>query len=269
MAFGESSAVGSDDEGQVGVGRDVRLEAQESVDPDLACGGVEQVIASDDLGDGLPCVIDDNGELVGGEPGFGGDDEVACLLLDIAPRRGGELICERDGLIGDEEAPGGAVFDEETVGSGLLVDALPVLIGLRSVESGVAEFVIVAVRSGERCFDFFPGGGAGIDQAFIEQVLHGVLVRLEVGGLVSGAVVPVDPEPLEGVDSAEVCALLDAWSIKVFDAEKDVPVVLSCERPVDEERACVAEVESTCGRGRESCGLRVVGRFGQVGIVSV
>lgn len=75
VAFGESSAVLASDEGEVGVGGG--LVAECVLDCDLSCCGVGEVVSSDDLGDGLLVVIDDDGELVARAGPLGPDDEVA------------------------------------------------------------------------------------------------------------------------------------------------------------------------------------------------
>lgn len=72
---------------------------------DLACGGIEEVIAPDDLGYLLSGVIDHDGELVGGKALFGPDDEVADRFCGVGTGRAVKLIFEGDGLVGDGESP--------------------------------------------------------------------------------------------------------------------------------------------------------------------
>src|SRR4051812_27171345 len=50
VAFGETPSVGAFDEGEVGVSR-LGGELEGAVDQELACGGIEEVVAADDLAD--------------------------------------------------------------------------------------------------------------------------------------------------------------------------------------------------------------------------
>ena len=107
VRFGEAAAVGSDDEGEVVIAGLGLGECEGVVEEDLSWGGVEEVVAADDVGDVHVGVIDDDGELIGGGVVGFGDDEVAELLAGEESLRAAEGVGEFDGGVGDEESDGG------------------------------------------------------------------------------------------------------------------------------------------------------------------
>ena len=87
------------------------------------------------------------------------------------------------------------------------------------------------------------------------------MVAGQVVDLGGGAGVPIETEPVKDVDGLLVGAGFGARGVEVFDAEGDVPVVLSGEGPVDQKGACVAEVQGAGGGGGQSCAVGGHGRI--------
>ena len=104
------------------------------------------------------------------------------------------------------------------------------------------------------------GAVAGIDLPLGNQTLKAVAVEIEAVGLVVGAVrtahprplIPVDPQPLQLVEEILFEGLGRPGPVGIFDAQHKDAAVMPREKPVEERRPRVADVEFPCRRGGES-----------------
>ena len=91
VPLGQATAPGAEHERDVGVGR--HRQVQQLGEVDLARRRREQVVAADDLVDALRRVVDDDGQVVRGDPVVAAEDEV----VDEGAGGAGQAIDERDG----------------------------------------------------------------------------------------------------------------------------------------------------------------------------
>ena len=123
-------------------------------------GGVEQVVAADDVGDLHVGVIDDDGELIGRCAIVFGDDEIAELGGDVELLGTGEVVGELDDAVGDGKAQGGwaagtflgffELFEFPPAGTGINADAV---FGMRGA-GGLGDFAATTDAGiGEVIFD--------------------------------------------------------------------------------------------------------------------
>jgi len=111
VTLGEADAVAVPHEVAVEVGGGGVMEG--SLQEDLASGGLEEIAAADDFGDGGEGVVDDAGELIAGKSDVGGaggegfapDEEVAKVGAGGKGLRAGVEVGEGDGgMVGDAKS---------------------------------------------------------------------------------------------------------------------------------------------------------------------
>src|SRR5204862_1678450 len=101
---------------------------------------------------------------------------------------------------------------------------------------------------------------AGIDAVLLEQRLRGVPVdrvplRLAVGAArpaLLGALVRIEPEPLQPLEDGATRRLGVALLVGVLEAQHERAPLLPRVKPVEERRARSAAVEVARGAGREA-----------------
>ena len=164
VALGEAFAVLAFHEWKMEVGR-LRGEVEGAIEEELAGGGVEEVVAADDVGDTLAMVIDDDGELVRRLGAFGPEDEVADGGAGVVGLGAGDVVGEGDGSGRGDEAPvrffavKGASFD-------------------RWSERGREwDFVGTLLWSGRGGFDLCACEIRWIDEGMAREVGHRIAVR--------------------------------------------------------------------------------------------
>ena len=106
-------------------------------------------------------------------------------------------------------------------------------------------------------FHFTPRADAGIGEAFIEKHFDGRGVGLPARGLIDRPVVPIEAQIFHVVHQHRIRARFDARGIEVFDAEDDAPIILAGQKPIDQKRARVSEMQSPGGRRRQTGGGHV------------
>jgi len=119
----ELLTVWREDDGDVRV-RD-RIEAEQVLEQDLARRGIEQVRASDYVGDLLPCIVDDDGELVGPDTVGAKEGEAIAFRYAESDRAGGAAGWEygltgADGVFARAAASVGLAELTEAVKGGLI-----------------------------------------------------------------------------------------------------------------------------------------------------
>lgn len=81
--------------------RVVRLrKSQQSLQPDLARRGVEEIDTSNHVRHALIGIVDDDGELVGNQTVAATDDEVTGIRVEVEPRFGLPAVLDNDGFDG-------------------------------------------------------------------------------------------------------------------------------------------------------------------------
>ena len=83
VPLGQPFAIGSDHEGDVGIAGNIARSAQSAIEENLPRGGIEEIVASDDLIDSSGDIVDDNGQLIRGCSIGLGDDKIANLTGNI------------------------------------------------------------------------------------------------------------------------------------------------------------------------------------------
>lgn len=249
VTLGEASAVRAANEREVEVGW-LRGVAQGAGEEELPASAFDEVVAANDVGDGLAEVIDDDGELIGGLARRGSvsarpDDEVADGLRGMRGLRARELVVERDWLGRRHEPPGRSIVGEGGGKRG------------RSQQGRKNEFVRAFVRCAlgrSECFEFAAGVRVRKGVSIRDQMLHRGVMMTQIVRLDDGASVPVDAQPSEQIDGEIEHARLDARGVEVLDAEDDAHVLLTGQGPSDQKCARVAEVERAGGAGGQTGG---------------
>lgn len=77
VTFGEPTAVGSDNQGQVKVGGDFRCKPEGAIEQDLPGSRIEQIVATNDVCDARFGIINNDRKLVGGASIVLTNDEIA------------------------------------------------------------------------------------------------------------------------------------------------------------------------------------------------
>lgn len=211
------------------------------IEQKLACGGIEEVVAADDVGDALAEIVDDDGELVGGLPSLGPDDKVADRVERAVRLRSGKGVGEIDLDIGDGAAPAGG-WSVEFAGESSGAEV-----------GGESRFVRAFLRSGGSGFDVFAAEVGGVGVARRGKFLHGRDVGREIVGLDYWAAVPVDTEPRQSLHARFRGIGLNPWPIQIFNSQEDLPMCPAGKGPVDEECAGVSEVKGTGWGGCQAC----------------
>ena len=191
VAFRESSAVGADDERDMGEVRG-RV-AERLVQQQLARRRGDQVVASDDFRHALGRVVHDDGELIRRSGHLAGsarrlpDDEVPADLVEVDRAAPAEQVVETRRLIGKAKTPG-----ERLAGRRQRVG-----VGGRSrpARPRIDRPLLFEVWRAGRTLDVAASAGAGIDGLPACEAFQGGAIEGEAVGLDDDIAVPVEAEP--------------------------------------------------------------------------
>jgi hypothetical protein len=226
-----------------------------AVEEDLLEGAGDEIGAADDLGDFHPVVIDDGGQLVGGQAVLSPDEKIA----EIAPRG-----CGLGALSAVEEGEGGG---------GIRDAKAPVDWGIREGErgagfwgaagSGVVFGGVGLVGRRESEGDFPAGAGAGVEESLSAELFEGLSVEgkaeaLAVGAEgtgVIGAFLPMDAQPEEVFDCGGLEFFLGAQGVEVVGAEDEGAPSGLGSLESGPEGGGVSEVEKAGGGGGDSAAV--------------
>lgn len=193
------------------------------------------------MGDALSGIVDNDGELVGGECFSSPDDKIAGVLLNIDSLRARESVVENDIADAGGEAVVLVSLVEASCGDGgSLLDA-----------EDTGRFVF-GVRCARSALGLGAAELAGVCKTLLAQDFHGQCIVFEIVRLPDGPLVPVDADPFEEFDGLLVGAGFGPRAVEILDSEEYSLAFLLGENPVDEECSDVSEVEGPCGRGRDS-----------------
>ncbi len=230
-----------------------RRETEGAVEQELAGGGPDEIGTANNFRDAHGGVIDDDGELVGGDIVSPPDEEVTEIATSDKALRAEVLVEELDGFsVGHSESPVhadgrcggiGDVTGKRAAGSG--VEGLIVFLRLRFVGCLCGTLEILA------------GTFAGIDGAGVEELLPGgeievAALALRVGSEGAadvGAFLPADSEPAQVFDHGLLEVGAGAMRIEIFVAKDEGAVCGETALIRGEESARVSQVEEACGRG--------------------
>ena len=230
------------------------VEAERLVDEDLARRVGQVVVAADDVRDAHVRVVAHHGEVVGGASVGAHDDHVVHHLgreAHVAVHG----VVELDGaaVLGHAQAPHVRLAGLDARGSLGRVE-----VAARAVVARVAA--LFRLGFGALGVQLVLRAEAGVHAAALlhelERLGVGVrALRLEVGAGSSphlGALVPVQPQPLHGVEDDSHVLLGGALGVGVLDAQDEVAAHRAGERPVVDGRAGPAHMQAPGGRGGEA-----------------
>lgn len=246
VTFGQTAAIFAHDQGKVPVTGCLVGDAQGLIEKQLTRGGIEQVVATDDIGDARAGVVNDDGKLVGWRAVGLGDDEVAELAGGVDGDRAVEAIGEGEICIGY-----GKANSRRTRGAGGCLGGSG---GgeAAAAGAGVNGSAIFGMGGGGGEFDLLARADAWVSMTGGEQLIGSLSVERKTVGLVDGTDIPIEAKPAKIFDCLLVSTGFDTRTVDILDAEEDLPVVLAGEKPVDEECACIAQMQGAGGRWGES-----------------
>jgi hypothetical protein len=240
VALGQPRAVGAEHERDVGEGEGGQAEARG--EPELARGGVQEVLAADDLADPLGAVVDDDRQVVGERAVVAAHDEV----VDDARLRAVDAVGE-----GDRRGVGGDAQRRRAPGR-LALGALRR--GQVAARAGVVALGQRAVRRRGRLADLRARAPAGVDEPVALQLRQRVGVEVQARGLPDDLAVPVDPDRREVGELLAREVRADPPGVEVLDPQQERRALGAGVEPRQQRRAQVAEVQRAGRRGGEAPG---------------
>ena len=234
MTLRELLAVGTVDEGQVR--KDRHFGAEGVVDVDLARRVVDVVGAADDVAHLHVPVVDDDGEVVGGDA-VAHDDEVVELAVGDADRTVDGVIPRHDAIVGIAEAHDGLHAFGNGLALGVFGTPAAVVAGLEAQRLLLfAHFV-----------EFFGGRVAVVGAAVGEHLVDHFLVAGETIHLIDGAFVVVEVEPLHALKNHVHGFLRGANLVRVLDAKEELAAKVTGDGPAVDGRAGGPEMHHAGG----------------------
>ena len=230
----ELLAVGTVDEGQVR--KDRHLGAEGVVDVDLARSVVDVVGAADDVTHLHVPVVDDDGEVVGGDA-VAHDDEVVELAVGDADRTVDSVIPRHDAFVGVAEAHDGLHAFGDGLALGVFRTPAAVVAGLET--EGLLLFA--------HFVEFFGRRVAVVGAAVGEHLVDHFLVAGETIHLIDGAFVVVEVEPLHALKNHVHGFLRGANLVRVLDAKEELAAKVTGDGPAVDGRAGGPEMHHAGG----------------------
>src|SRR3954451_9708352 len=217
--------VGPVEQGQMG--EEGRLGAERLVDEELLGRVREVVLAADDVRDLGVGVVDGDREVVENRPVRAGDHGV--VEVDVAERR----------LAADEVVDDGLALVRHAQAHGAVALRL------------AAEAAVGAVLGLPR-LDVGAGRGGAVGAALVEELLQHLLVAVAAAHLRDRALVPVDLEPVQGVE--DLLDVLGGRSLGagISDPQDEGPAGMSRGEPVVQRGPRAADVQRAGRRGSEA-----------------
>ena len=225
---------------------------ERAVERNLARGGGEQVLTAQHVGDAHERVV--NGVHEGVQRvAVGADDHVVGYGTGLEGDFAANQVVEGDVLIGHAQTPHGL--------AALSAVGFLLLLGEAAVVVVVAELRVLA-----GCLAAFlhlvGGGEVLVHVAALNELLEDLVI--DAGGLTLGlavglvraanahAFVPVDAEPVQGLEHLVERLFGVAGGVGVLNAEDELTAGVACVGPVEEGGAHHAHVRGAGGRGAET-----------------
>ena len=187
------------------------------------------VVAADHVGDPHVDVVHHHAEVVGGGAVRALDDEVvkfAVLELDMALDR-----------VVEGHRAGHRVLEADDVG--LVGGVLLVAVAAVAVVAGLLPALHLVLA---QLFKALLGAPALVGLALVEELPYHLAVAVEALGLVVGALVPVELEPLHGLDDRVDGRLGRALAVRVLDAQHELAAAVAGVEPREQRRPGAAHV---------------------------
>ena len=229
--FGHLGAVGVEQQRQVGVDR--RLPAEPLVEEQVLGGGVDPLLAADDVADPHEVVVDDDRQVVGGEAVRLEQDlvvEAGEVEADLTPQQVGHGA---GALAGDLHA------DDAGLARRPAPAAVPGVGAALGLVGGRLSGLLARGPPGGQ----LPGGREGVvGVSGLDEGLRGLPVAVEAlalpvgarGAAHVGALVPVEPQPAQGVDQAALVVRVGPRPVGVLDAQDHPAAAAAGEEAVEE-----------------------------------
>ena len=234
--------------------------AERFVEGDLAWGRGEQVLAAQHVGDPHQRVVDRVHQRVE-RVTVGAHDREVGDVLGLEGDLAADQVVEDDRAVGDPDA--------HDVGASLRLEGQALLGG----EAAAVAVVPLDLGAGGLAarLDLLVGAEAVVRRSGLAQLRDDVAVDVEPLGLLvgaelaahAGALVVVDAEPGQRVDDRGVALGGVAREVGVLDAQHQRAAVVARERPVEQGRPHVADVQVACRRGWEPDADRLGGELAQ------
>jgi hypothetical protein len=242
VALGQSRTLGVDDEGNVRVHRSGV--AEQLLQVDLAGRRGEEVVAADDLVDPLSGIVDDDGEVVGG-------DTVVAPQHHVVdhPRDGPVHPIGEDDLLAVGAQPQRRAAARVLPGSPRTCRQTATRAGVRAWRS------VRSVRGGRDLVADLPTRAeAFVDEAARCELVDRSVVPVETVALADHVAVPVDAECGEIAQLGCLDVHAGLLSIEVLHAYDEASPSRPGRQPRDRGGTKVAEVQVPGRRGREASG---------------
>ena len=253
VALGQLLVALTHDVGQVAEARHELGDAdglERAVQDDLAGRRGEQVLAAQHVGDLHERVVDRVHQRVE-RVAVGAHDHVVRHRAGLEGDLAADQVRERDVLVGHAQA-------QDRLAA-LGTESGDLLLRQVTVEAVVAELGVLTLGA-VTLLDLLGGrvglvGVAGLEQAGGHVTVDVHALALTVGAVrasLTDALVPVEAQPLQGLDDLVEGFLGVAGGIRVFDTKDEGSSRVAGVGPVEQARTDHADVRGSCGRGAEA-----------------
>ncbi len=243
MAFGEAFAIFAVQQRQVPPSRIREVEC--ASDELLPRGACEKVIAANDIGDLLPRIVDNDGELVGRDAEFRPHDEVTRFESWIEGSRAVEFIVHEFNRGLNHEAIVRVPFHNR---------ARP---WSRRAQIGrKTRLTVFSVRRARGTANLTAGMIAAKECTAVGERGECVAVGRHVGGLHERLAIPIEAQSREILKRLFPRSALHAADIEVFQAQQHSPTFVASERPSGEKSPRVSNVKGSARCRSEASGAR-------------
>ena len=253
VALGQLLVALAHDVGQVAEARHELGNAdglKRAVQDDLAGRRRKQVLTAQHMGDLHERVVDRVHQSVE-RVAVGAHDDVVRHRAGLEGDLAADQVRERDVLVGHAQAQDGL--------ASLGAEGGDLLLRQVAVKAVVAELGVLTFGA-VTLLDLLGGrvglvGVAGLEQAGGHVTVDVHALALAVGAVrasLTDALVPVEAQPLQGLDDLVEGLLGVAGGIRVFDAEDEGSSRVAGVGPVEQARTDHADVRGSCGRGAEA-----------------
>src|SRR5690606_4810495 len=212
---------------------DGRVGDQSGMDYYLSLGGVDVIVAPDDVGDGHVPVVHHHTEVVGGRPVGPGNDQIVQFA-----------VVEGDGAL-DHVVPGGdTVLRVAEANHGFAVG--------RNGRQGLARFrtpgaVVAGLETGgtrllAHGLDLLGAAVAVVGRAFVQHALNDLAIAVHALHLIEGAFIRCQFEPGHAIQNGLDGFRGGAFQVGIFNAQHESAAMMAGEGPGKQRSARATQV---------------------------